>query len=279
MSARNDSRCSADSSCQRARKVTAQPITEALGALGGVPLGGVCADVLDCGRELAGELGDQLDFVLAEAVRLFPGDGEDPERLTAERERGHHARLETELGELLFLRVARLVRHVSTHDRLPASEHVFDHGADHGTRDPAREEAVSTAAGIPHDHGLVTLDEDDREAVELEDAPHLAEEPFESLVLFERRSERPGHPVHRLELVAASAEAVAQLLEEDLPDRRVRLVGVVEDDIGSNDPGVEAECREAQDLLCAQVEFRPREKPEAGGPDHQQAVMIHAHLS
>jgi hypothetical protein len=85
MSARNDSRCSADSSCQRARKVTAQPITEALGALGGVPLGGVCADVLDCGRELAGEQSDQLDFVLAEAVRLFPGDGEDPERLTAER--------------------------------------------------------------------------------------------------------------------------------------------------------------------------------------------------
>jgi hypothetical protein len=89
----------------------------------------------------------------------------------------------------------------------------------------------------------------------------------QSLAPREERSEREGQ--HRAADDAIANGRFGDRQEEDLPDRRIRLVGVVEDDIGGHDPGVEAERREAQDLLCAQAEFSPCEKPEGGGPDRQ----------
>src|SRR6266550_4853988 len=52
--------------------------------------------------------------------------------------------------------------------------------------------------------------------------------------------------------------------EEHLADGRVELVGVVEDDVGSYNRGVERECREPERRLGGGSEVAPGEEPEDG---------------
>ena len=63
-----------------------------------------------------------------------------------------------------------------------------------------------------HDDGFVSIDEDDRQALELEDAAELAEEAVERFLLLERGCESARDPVDGLELIGSPPQLVAQLL-------------------------------------------------------------------
>ena len=233
MRARNDSRCSGASSRQRCRSVAAQPITEAIGArsscrderdevgaerpepsklLRRIPLGRVRAHVLNRETDLPREQRDQVDLVGRERVHRLAGDRKHPKQLRSRRERRDDAGPKPDPGQLLLLRVLRIRVHVAADDRLRLAGHVLEDGARRRPRRSAGVKALCLEAGVGHDDGFVSIDEDDRQALELEDPAELAEEAVERLLLLERGGESARDSVDGLELVGPAPKLVAQLL-------------------------------------------------------------------
>ena len=115
-------------------------------------------------------------------------------------------------GQFLLLRVLRIRVHVTANDRLRLARYVLEDGARHRPRRSAGIKALCLEAGVGHDDGLVSIDEDDRQALELEDPAELAEEAVERLLLLERGGESARDSVDGLELVGPAPKLVAQLL-------------------------------------------------------------------
>jgi hypothetical protein len=196
---------------------------------------------------------------------VCPADGQDPENLAAKGERRDDARFEAQRGELVLLRVAGVVAHVPADDRLAAGEDVLHDRARDRSSCPAGEELVLAPAGVPHHDRLLAFDDDDGEAVELEDAAHFGQEQTERFLLIERRasaratrltasswSARSGEERRQEQRQEHSAEnpVAHRSLDDgrhhDLTHRRVGLVGVVDDDVARDDAGVERERPESR---------------------------------
>jgi hypothetical protein len=140
---------------------------------------------------------------------VCPADGQDPENLAAKGERRDDARFEAQRGELVLLRVAGVVAHVPADDRLAAGEDVLHDRARDRSSCPAGEELVLAPAGVRHHDRLLAFDDDDGEAVELEDAAHFGQEQTERFLLIERRAQRPRDAIDGLELVGALRRGTA----------------------------------------------------------------------
>ena len=177
-----------------------------------IALGCVRAHVLNGEADLPREHRDQVGFVGRERVGLGAGDREHPQKLASRREGRDDAGPKPGPGQFLLLRVLRIRVHVAANDRLRLARYVLEDGARHRPRRSAGIEAFGLDAPVRHDDGFVSIDEDDRQALELEDAAQLAEEAVERLVLLERRCESARNPVDGLELIGSPPQLVAQLL-------------------------------------------------------------------
>jgi hypothetical protein len=108
--------------------------------------------------------------------------------------------------------VLRIRVHVAANDRLRLARYVLEDRARRRSRRSAGIEASCLDTPVGHDDGFVSIDEDDRQALELEDAAELAEEAVERFVLLERQCESARNSVDGLELIGSPPQLVAQLL-------------------------------------------------------------------
>ena len=174
------------------------------------PLGLVRADVLHRRRHEPAEQRDELDLLVRERVGRLPGDGQHPDRPRADRQRRDELAAQAERDEQTVLRELR-VGEVVAHDRM-AGEHALQHGALERADAAGREQLVRAAAGGGDRRRRVVLDEHDRRAVERNEAAQLDDERAERLLDLQRRAERAGAAVRRLERVDVAAELVAKRL-------------------------------------------------------------------
>ena len=129
--------------------------------------------------------------------------------------------MQAEVEQHLVFRVLG-IREIPPNDDF-AGEHAVEHRAAQWACGARREDLVRSAACRRHRAGGLTLDEDDRRSLERDEAAYLADEGAERLLDLERRSERAGAAVRRLEEVDAAAERIAQAFGLG---RRARRPGV-----------------------------------------------------
>ena len=98
---------------------------------------------------------------------------------------------------------------VAPHDD-PALEHLLEHRSLERPCTAGREDLVRAPAGGRHRRRRVPFDENDRCPLERDEATQLADEGAERRVELERRGERAGDAVRRLEDVGAPGELVAE---------------------------------------------------------------------
>jgi hypothetical protein len=177
-------------------------------------LGLVGADVLDGGAEEASEQREQLDLLFLEGIGLGADDREHPDRLGAREQRHHDTAAQPELEEGLLLGMSG-VCHVAPVDGLAGAEHLFEHGARHCALEAGRED-VLRADSRRCDHARRRLvGEHDRRPVERHEPAKLADEGPEGLLEVERRAERAGAAVGRVEQIGPPPELVPKLLRFD----------------------------------------------------------------
>ncbi len=115
-------------------------------------------------------------------------------------------------GEELLLLVVRRFRHVLPVDRLPALDDVFHDRAFDRDDGSGRENPFGPLPGRREHAEPPVLEQDDRRALEWDQSPQLPDEGGERLLQVERRSERAGGPVRRVEDVGAPTQLVPQRL-------------------------------------------------------------------
>src|SRR5207247_9050230 len=117
---------------------------------------------------------DQLDLLVPERIRLAPDERDHADRPRAYEQWRDEPAPEPEREKLRLRRIAQVL-HVLAVDRLPF-EHRVEYRAGRSTRGPRSKDRLRAEA-CGRDHaGLPLLDEHDREALEVDQAAHLADE-------------------------------------------------------------------------------------------------------
>ena len=186
-------------------------------------LGLVRVDVLRGGRDEPAEQREQLDLLLLERVAAGADERQHPDRARAGDERRREPAAEAERDERLLLPVPRRLE-LAPVDGLVRREHVLEQRAGERRRRARREGVVRAGAGGGHHARRAVLGEDDRDAVEREQAAQLADERAERLGELERRAQRARAAVDRVEEVGAPAELVAEGLRLRRPRLRARVL-------------------------------------------------------
>jgi len=185
------------------------------------PLRFVGADVLDCGRDDPTEQRYEFDLLREECIRLRAHEPEHPDRSGTNLQGRDEPTLQAERKEIFLFRIA-IRLHRRPVDEL-AFEHFLQHRPPYRPRGAGREDRVGPPSRDGHHLGAAAFDQDDRDAVEVDQPTELPDEGAERLVDFQRRAEGSRTSVRRLEQVHATAELVPKrlgLAGSRLGDRR-----------------------------------------------------------
>ena len=136
---------------------------------------------------------------------------ESADRASAQLERRKDARADAERTQVGFLRIP-ILGDVLAVDRPPLADHLLQHRFRHADRAPGREDVICADTRGRHDAAARRLHEEDRRAIEGEQASQLLDEGGERCVEVERRAECARRTARRLEQVDPPPELVAQPL-------------------------------------------------------------------